>query len=100
MHVLCDFAMFCLNFHTLFDHIWSNLLTQCTQLPVPVFCCFCITCFPILKVPTKFWKNYIKNQRSRSFPNNQSGTIGPPPGAQAPWWHDQGGGAPGTLLDP
>ena len=28
-----------------FGPIWTNLLTQCTQLPVPVFCCFCISGF-------------------------------------------------------
>ena len=83
-----------------FDHIWTNLLTQCTQLPVPVFCCFCILGFPAIKSAPKFWKKYIKNQRHRSFWTHQSGTRGPPPGAQAPWWRGQGGGALGTLLDP
>src|SRR3954462_9995409 len=50
-----------------FDHIWTNLLTQCTQLRVPVFCCFYISGFPAIKVPNKFRKNYIKNQHPRSF---------------------------------
>src|ERR1041384_8372940 len=59
MHVLCDFAMFCLNFHTL-DHIWTNLLTQCTQLPVPVFCCFCISGFPAIKSAQKSGKIILK----------------------------------------
>src|SRR4051812_16325147 len=28
------------------DHIWTNLLTQCIPVPVPVFCCSCISGFP------------------------------------------------------
>src|SRR3954471_17378580 len=81
-----------------FDHIWINLLTQCTQLPVPVFCCFCISGFPPLKVLQKFRKNYIKNQRPGSFRNNQGREGGHHkdsrrvPGAAPPW------AAPGTLL--
>ena len=103
MHVLCDFAML-LELSYTFDHIWTNLLTQCTQLPVPIFCCFCISGFPPLKVLQKIWKNYIKIQRHGSFPNHQSGSRGPPPGAQAPWWRGQGGGRvgfpPGCLVAP
>src|ERR1041385_6578324 len=36
-----------------FEHIWNNLLTQCTQLPVVVFCCFCISGFPAIKSAPK-----------------------------------------------
>src|SRR4051812_36856545 len=43
-----------------FDHIWTNLLTQCTQLPLPVFCCFSISGFPAIKsapkIPEKLYK--------------------------------------------
>src|SRR3954464_9824120 len=43
-----------------FEHIWTNLLTQCTQFPVPVFCCFCILGFPAIKsapkIPEKLYK--------------------------------------------
>src|SRR3954466_1972363 len=59
-------ACFVLPFHVLlelsytFDHIWTNLLTQCTQLPVPVFFCFCISGFPAIKsapkIPEKLYK--------------------------------------------
>src|SRR3954469_24704354 len=28
-----------------FDHIWTNILTQCTPVPVPVFCCFVFQVF-------------------------------------------------------
>src|SRR3954464_16072989 len=86
MHVLCDFAMFFLELPYTFEHIWTNLLTQCTQLPVPVFCCFCISGFRPLKVLQKFRKNYIKNQRLGSFRNNQALAVGPPPGAQEGAW--------------
>src|SRR4051812_17952537 len=46
MPLLGDIAMIFIHFHTLFDHIWTNLLTQCTPAPVSVFCCFCISGFP------------------------------------------------------
>src|SRR3954464_14888660 len=86
MHDLCDFAMFCLNFHTFFYHIWTNLLTQCTQLPVPVFCCFCISGFPAIKSAPKIAENYIKNQRPGSFRNHQGRKGGPPPGSHEGAW--------------
>src|SRR3954468_10164870 len=44
-----------------FEPIWTNLLTQCTQLPVPVFCCFCISGFPAIKSAHKnSEKNILK----------------------------------------
>src|SRR3954466_12864265 len=70
MHVLCDFAMFCLNFHALFDHIWTNLLTQCTQLPVPIFCCFCISGFPAIKSAPKIPEKLYKKSASRKLPES------------------------------
>src|SRR3954467_4126056 len=36
-----------------FEPIWTNLLTQCTQLPVSFFCCFCISGFPAIKSAPK-----------------------------------------------
>src|SRR3954471_16333593 len=43
-----------------FEHIWTNLLTQCTELPVAIFCCFCISRFPAIKsapkIPRKIYK--------------------------------------------
>src|ERR1041385_2344157 len=40
-----------------FEHIWTNLLTQCTPMPVPIFCCFSISGFPhiesVRKIPGK-----------------------------------------------
>src|SRR4051812_5889052 len=101
--------MICVTLHVLdelsytFDHIWTNLLTQCTPVPVPISAVFVFLVFPILKVPQKFRKNYIKNQRRGSLWNHQKREGGDPPGLQAPWWCGPRGGArdpPGSLVDP
>ena len=69
-----------------FDHIWTNLLTQCTQLSVPIFCCFVFQVLRPLKVLQKFRKNYIKNQRPESLRKHQGRKGGPPQGLQkGPW---------------
>src|SRR4051812_12192809 len=47
-------------FRYTFDHIWTNLLNQCTQVPVPVFCSFLFQVFPKLKVPNKSRKKLYK----------------------------------------
>src|SRR3954467_11192528 len=60
-----------------FEPIWTNLLTQCTQLPVDVFCCFCISGFSAIKSAPKILGKYIKNQRDGSFRNNQEREGGP-----------------------
>src|SRR3954464_828688 len=70
MHDLCDFSMFCLNFHTLSYHIWTDLLTQCTQLPVPVFCYFCISGFPAIKSAPKIPEKLYKKSASRKPPES------------------------------
>src|SRR3954471_20545230 len=92
MHVLCDFAMCLYELSYTFDHIWTNLLTQCTLVPVPVFCCFSISGFPHIKSAPKIRKNQIKNQCTGNFRNHLGGARGPPPGPQAPWWRAPGGG--------
>ena len=71
MHVLCDFSMCLLEFSYTFEHIWTNLLTQCTQLSVTVFCYFCISGFPAIKSAQKFRKNYIKNHHPGRLRNHQ-----------------------------
>src|SRR3954470_13985650 len=53
-----------------FDHIWTNLLTQCTQLPVPVFCCFCISGFPAIKSAPKIPEKLYKKSASRKLPES------------------------------
>src|SRR3954463_12348311 len=87
-----------------FDHIWTNLLTQCTTVPVPVYCCFSISVFPHIKSAPNIRENQIKNKRRRTFRKNLSGARGPPSGAQAPWWHALGAGRargpPGPLVPP
>ena len=101
MPLLGDIAMLFIHFRTLF-HIWTNLLTQCTPVLVSVFGCFCISGFPLRELPEKSRKNYIKNQRSRSFPAPTAG--GGPPGLQAPWWRGpppgHAEGAPGPPRSP
>src|SRR3954466_12180156 len=68
MHVLCDFAMFFLELLYTFEHIWTNLLTQCTQLPVVVFCCFCISGFPAIKSAPKIPEKSDKKSALRKLP--------------------------------
>src|ERR1044072_960436 len=51
-----------------FEHIWTNLLTQCTQLPVPVFCYFCISGFPAIKSAPKIPEKLYKKSASRKPP--------------------------------
>src|SRR3954467_7154650 len=72
MHVLGDIAMLLIHFHTLFDHIFTNLLTQCTTVPVPVFCCLFISGFPLIKSSPKIPEKSNKNQREAT-------SLVPPP---------------------
>src|SRR3954467_3139172 len=53
-----------------FEHIWTNLLTQCTQLPVHVFCCFCISGFPAIKSAPKTPEKLYKKSASRKPPES------------------------------
>src|ERR1044072_2512086 len=53
-----------------FDHIWTNLLTQCTELPVLVFCCFCISGFPAIKSAPKLLEKLYKKSVSRKLPES------------------------------
>src|ERR1041385_6027547 len=100
MHVLCDFAMFCLNFHTLLNPFWTNLLTQCTQLLFSAV--FVFQVFRPLKVLQKIRKNQIKNQRHGSFRNHQRSGGGPPPGGQEASWLTGGPprGPPPPIFSP
>src|SRR3954471_2324449 len=69
-----------------FEHIWTNLLTQCTQLPVPVFFCFCISGFPAIKSAPKIPKKLYKKSASRKPPESPRKERGPPQGLQkGPW---------------
>src|SRR3954468_724120 len=53
-----------------FDHIWTNLLTQCTSLTVHVFCCFCISGFPTIKSAPKILEKIYKKAASRKLPES------------------------------
>src|SRR3954467_15312862 len=67
------FVSYCYDLDTLsytFDHIWTNLLSQCTPGPVPVFCCFSISGFPRIKNAPTIPEKYNKNQRTGSFGNH------------------------------
>src|ERR1043165_5317856 len=81
--------MFCVTlpcFTYTFDHIWTNLLTQCTQLPVPVFCCFCISGFPAIKSARKIPEKLYKKSASRKPPETPKDGRGAPQGLQkGPW---------------
>src|SRR3954462_6738346 len=87
-----------------FDHIWTNLLTQYTSVPVLVFFCFSISGFPTIKSAPKIPEKSDKNQRVGTFQSNLGGARGPPPGTQAPWWRALGlghaRGAPGPVVPP
>src|ERR1043165_8075247 len=53
-----------------FEHIWTNLLTQCTQLPVVVFCCFFISGFPAIKSAPKIPGTIYKKSVQRKLPES------------------------------
>src|SRR3954471_13079274 len=99
MHVLCDFAMCLYELSYTFDHIWTNLLTQCTLVPVPVFCCFSIPGFPHIKNAPKIWEK--SGKKISATKSSRITKVGPdghhqvsrqPPGASM--------GAPGPLVVP
>src|SRR3954470_15755236 len=69
-------CMFCVTLPCLlelsytFEHIWTNLLTQCTQLSVVVFCCFCISGFPAIKSAPKISGKIYKKSAQRKLPES------------------------------
>src|SRR3954463_4373286 len=86
MHVLCDFAMFWLSFITLLDQFGLPTNSVHPVASSLFSAVFVFQVFRLIKVPKKFRKNYIKNQRAGSFRNNQGREPGPPPGSQkGPW---------------
>src|SRR3954463_4452400 len=84
-----SFGRYCYDIYTLlynFDHLWTNLLTQCTPVPVSVFCCFCISGFSITKTVRKIPEKIYKKSAFRNLPEPRSSAGGGPLGAEAPWW--------------
>src|SRR4051812_5118840 len=84
------FVWYCYDLDTLsytFDHIWTNLLTQCTPVTVPVFCCFSISVFPHIKSARKIRENSDKKSAWRTLREEpgrgQRGARGAP-GAPGP----------------
>src|SRR3954470_14859202 len=90
-----SFVLYCYDIDELpytFDHIWTNLLTQCTPVPVPVFCCFSISVFPHIESSRKIRENSDKKisvtealRRAREGPEGSQGAQaatrrGPTPG--------------------
>src|ERR1043165_2573792 len=83
-----------------FEPIWTNLLTQCTQLPAPVFLLFLFFRFSgYLKCPKNSGKIILKislqeasgiTKGEKRGHHRDSKRV---PGAAPPW------AAPGTLLD-
>src|SRR3954470_2776879 len=68
-----------------FEHIWTNLLTLCTQLPVVVFCCFYISGFPAIKSAPKIPEKSDKKSALRKLPENSRegrGATSSQPGGQ------------------
>src|SRR3954470_17578997 len=61
---------------------------------------FVLQVFRLFKVPKKFRKNYIKNQRKGTFRKNQEGAGGPPPGTQEGAWRSPPGPCQGTSWLP
>src|ERR1044072_629662 len=53
-----------------FDHIWTNLLTQCTLVPVPFFCCFSISGFPTIKSAPKITEKLDTKLAFRNLPES------------------------------
>src|SRR3954463_3464177 len=66
--------MFCVTCHVLlelsytFEHIWTNLLTQRSQLSVAIFCYFCISGFLAIKSAPNFLGKIYKKSAQRKLP--------------------------------
>src|SRR3954464_7017595 len=106
------FVSYCYDLDTLsytFDHISTNLLTQCTTVPVPVFCCFSILVFPHIKSAPKIREKSDKKSAQKNLPEEpkwgqRATTRGPGALVARPrGWPRQGGawtpgGPPGCPL--
>ena len=102
-----SFVWYCYHIDALpytFDHIWTNLLTQCTTVPVPVFCCFSISGFPhiksALKIPGKIQEKSAYRELQEKPKQGQRGAWGGPGGHPArphPWPRQGGAWGPGSA---
>src|SRR4051812_1946040 len=76
MPLLGDIAMIFIHFHTIliiFGLTYELSAPQCQFLFSAVFV---FQVFPLRKLPEKFQKKYIKNQRSRRLPAPEGGPEG------------------------
>src|ERR1041385_7949533 len=87
MHVLCDFAMFCLNCHTLLNLFGLPFYLSAPSCQFLFSAVFVFQVFRPLKVLQKFRKHYIKDQRPGSLRKHQRREGGPPQGLQKGPWH-------------
>src|ERR1041385_8239069 len=81
-----------------FDHIWTNLLTQCTPMPVPVFCCFSISVIPHIKSARKIPGKIQEKSAYRKLPEEPGRGQRGARGAQAATQRGPTPGAPGPPL--
>src|SRR3954471_1384267 len=105
MHVLCDFAMFFLNFNTLLDQFGLTYYLSAPSCQFLFSAVFVFQVFRLFKVPKKFRKNYIKNQRDGTFRSHQErqGGGGTTRDQEGPWRGPTLGRArrpPGFLVGP
>ena len=101
-----SFVWYCYDIYALpytFDHIWTNLLTQCTTVPVPVFCCFSISGFPHIKSALKILGEIQEKSAYRELQEKpkqgQRGARGSP-GGPTPGRPRGAPGPPSPLLVP
>src|SRR3954464_525169 len=84
MPLLGDIAMIFIHFHTIlfiFGLTYKLSAPQCQYLFSAVFV---FQVFPLRKLPEKFRKKYIKNQRSRTFQDPEGGPEGAHRGSRRP----------------
>ena len=86
MNALGDIVMLLMHFRTLLIIFRLTYYLSAPSCQFLFSVAFIFQVFRPLKVPNKFQKNYIKNQRLGSFPKNQGRKGVDPPGPQeGPW---------------
>src|ERR1041385_8806911 len=97
------FVRYCYDLDTLsyiFYHNWTNLLTQCTPVPVPVFCCFSISVFPHIKNARKIPGKIQERSAYRKLPEEPGRGQRGPRGGQAATRRGPTPGRAGGRLGP
>src|SRR3954467_2796150 len=96
MPLLGDIAMIFIHFHTILIIFGLTYLLSAPQCQFLFSAVFVFQVFPLRKLPEKFRKKYIKNQRSGSFQDPEGEPEGGHqgsrrPGGAAPSWPRRGG---------